>query len=166
MKLIIGLGNPGKKFAKTRHNVGHLFVDFANNQKEGKSLLAKFLKTTTFVNDSGREARELIEKHQTTTTDLLIIHDDMDLPLGDFKLQFGRSAAGHKGVQNVIDILGTADFWRLRFGIGAPPPGVSGEDFVLGELAREEFALLQKTFPEAFPRVLKWAVLGKEGMVK
>lgn len=176
MKLIVGLGNPGKKFQKTRHNTGHLFIDSTVKQKGVKSLPAKFVKTTIFMNDSGKEVKSLITNYFASAKDerakrvvtnypnLLIVHDDMDLPLGEFKLQFERSAAGHKGVQSIIDALGTKDFWRLRIGIGNPPPGVNGDDFVLEEFSREEFGLLRKAFAEASFRILEWAALDRGGV--
>ena len=164
MKAIVGLGNPGKKFQKTRHNTGHLFIDFTVKQKGVKSLPAKFVKTTVFMNDSGEEVKQLTITYNLSPSNLLIVHDDMDLPLGEFKLQSGRSAAGHKGVQSVIDALGTQDFWRLRIGIGNPPPGVNGDDFVLEEFSREEFGLLRKAFAEASSRILEWAALDRGGV--
>lgn len=180
MKLIVGLGNPGRKFQRTRHNVGFLMVDhLAGNRKWQESKKAKALYTRTtvgeeevelikplaFMNDSGFSVAHAKKKHpEIEAKDILIIHDDLDIVLGKFKLQLGRSAAGHKGVQSVIDALGTQDFWRLRIGIGNPPPGVSGEDFVLEEFSREEFGLLRKVFAEPFPRILEWAALNRGGV--
>ncbi len=166
MRLVVGLGNPGKGFVKTRHNIGHLFVDFLSKQKEIRPFPVELCKTTSMMNNSGSEVKDLIKKCKVPFGSLLVVHDDMDLPLGGFKLQLGRSAAGHKGIQSIIGALGTKDFWRLRFGIGTPPPGVGGEDFVLGEFDGEEFALLQQTFAEAFPQVLGWAVSDKGEMGK
>jgi len=172
MKLIVGLGNPGRRFAKTRHNVGFLMADhFAGGKKWQESKKAKalytritadgekaeLLKPTTFMNSSGSSVAYAKKKHpEMEAKDILIIHDDLDIVLGKFKLQFGRSAAGHKGVQSVIDALGTKDFWRLRLGIGAPPEGVTGEDYVLEKFHREELKILKNTLEEVCPRVLEW----------
>lgn len=177
MKLIIGLGNPGRKFAKTRHNVGHLFISKGKRKKEKFGDRVRLVKTSVLMNDSGKEVAQLATRYQLSAkggqgrfsalpiTNLLIVHDDMDLPLGEFKLQFGRSAAWHKGVQSVIDALGTNEFWRLRFGIGAPPPDVSGEDYVLSEFGREELDQIQEAFERAYPRVLEWIRNRNEGPV-
>jgi len=175
VKLIVGLGNPGKKFTKTRHNVGHMFVAKSEKLRTKSGGRAKFVKTSVFMNDSGNEILSLITNYELPITDLLIVHDDMDLPLGKFKLQRGRGAAGHKGVQSIIDALGTRDFWRLRIGIGRPAvPALSAlstssvgkvgkvgkEGYVLGEFNQDELKCLQKVFEEVYPRVLEWVNRG------
>lgn len=157
MKLIVGLGNPGRKFVKTPHNTGHLFISKIKKQKAKFGDKVKLHKTTVFMNDSGKEIKSLITNYQLPITNLLVVHDDMDVTLGDFKLQFGRSAAGHKGVQSIIDALGTKDFWRLRIGIGSPPAGMPGDKFVLEKFTPEELKILQRTLAEAYLRVLEWA---------
>jgi len=156
MKLIVGLGNPGKKFAKTRHNVGHLFISKFKIKSLKFKNQAKLHETSVFMNESGGEVLSLITNYELPITDLLIIHDDMDLPLGEFRLQFGRSAAGHKGVQSIIDALGTQDFWRLRIGIGRPPVGVPSEDYVLSPFSAEGLGKLYKVLDEAVSSVSKW----------
>ncbi len=159
MKLVVGLGNPGKRFAKDRHNVGHIFISSCGKElkaKGEKRNQAKWHKTTVFMNDSGKEVGQLAARYQVPTADLLIVHDDMDLPLGEFRLQFGRSAAGHKGVQSIIDALGTQDFWRLRIGIGRPPVGVPSEDYVLSPFSAEGLGKLYKVLDEAVSSVSKW----------
>lgn len=162
MKLIVGLGNPGRKFVKTRHNVGHMFVVAFGKQLTASSRAVNgkpkvvYHRTTVFMNDSGKEVKKLTTDYRLMTNDLLVVHDDMDLPLGKFKLQFGRGAAGHKGVQSIIDELKTKGFWRLRIGIGAPPEGVAGEDYVLEKFSREELKILQKPLEEAYLHVLEW----------
>lgn len=164
MKLIVGLGNPRKKFQETRHNVGHMLVAAfskqltANSKKKAASSKPKAVcrKTTVFMNDSGKEVKELLTSNHLPFTSLLVVHDDMDLPLGKFKLQFGRSAAGHKGVQSIIDALGTKDFWRLRIGIGKPPGGVEGEKYVLQPFSKEELAKVEEIFPKVEEVVVRW----------
>jgi len=157
MKLVVGLGNPGRKFAKTRHNTGHLFISKIKNKKLKIGDQVKLHQTTVFMNDSGREVKKLLTINHLPFTSLLVVHDDMDLPLGKFKLQFGRSAAGHKGVQSIIDALGTKGFWRLRIGIGPPPVGMPGDNFVLEKFTPQELKILQRTLEEAYLRVLEWA---------
>jgi PTH1 family peptidyl-tRNA hydrolase len=157
MKLVVGLGNPGRRYAKTRHNVGHLFITaFSKQFSVNSRRRAICRKTTVFMNDSGREVLQLVTRYQLLATALLVVHDDMDLPLGEFKLQKGRGAAGHKGVKSIIDTLETKDFWRLRFGIGKPPSDAAPEEFVLDKLTPEELGQLDKVFEEAYPQVLQW----------
>jgi PTH1 family peptidyl-tRNA hydrolase len=155
MKLIVGLGNPGSKHRNDRHNVGHWAIDYLSNLKPKISNL-KLVKTSVFMNESGKEIKQLTINHKLLTRDLLIVHDDLDLGIGKWKLQFGRSSAGHKGVQSIIDELGTVKFWRLRIGIGKPPPGVEGDWFVLEEPTVEEKKLINKAIEESVPYVLEW----------
>lgn len=164
MKLIVGLGNPGRKFAKTRHNVGHMFVSVfskqlsANSKKKAvnRKPYAVCRKTTVFMNDSGKEVKKLTAACRLPPADLLVVHDDMDLPLGEWKLSFGKGPAGHKGVQSIIDALGTKDFWRLRIGIGRPPEGVSGESWVLQPFPKEELEEIKEVLPKLLETIMHW----------
>lgn len=108
------------------------------------------------MNDSGGEVKSLITNYQLLITDLLVVHDDMDLSLGEWKLSFGRGSAGHKGVQSIIGALGTKDFWRLRIGIGRPPEGVSGESWVLQPFPKEELEEIKEIFPELLETIVHW----------
>ena len=125
IKLIIGLGNPGKEYERTRHNAGFLFIDtLENNQKnmslrdisrrEKKIILAK---TQTFMNKSGKAVLALSKFYKIKPENILVVHDDIDILWGNFKFSFGRRSAGHKGVKSVIKSLKTKNFWRLRIGI-------------------------------------------------
>lgn len=149
MKTIVGLGNPGKKYEPTRHNAGHWAVDRWESKIEG----AELKKSAAFMNKSGPEVRKLAKG--VSPEDLLIVHDDLDLEPGAWKFQFGRSAAGHKGVQSVIDALGTPEFWRLRIGIGRPDR--EAEEYVLARPSKEEREKIEKAIEESMPRVLEWA---------
>ena len=124
-KLIIGLGNPDKKYMNTYHNVGFLAIDyFAKNPPSAKSQTSnyKLLKSDTYMNVSGFFAQRMMKKHGAKPEQLLIIHDDSDILLGEYKLSFSRGAAGHHGVESVIKSLKTNSFWRLRIGIRPPNP--------------------------------------------
>lgn len=132
-RLLIGLGNPGKKYQFTRHNVGHLVIDFLK-KLDGFVLR----KSSVFMNESGREVKKLLDELKISFDNLIVLHDDVDLKLGQFKLQKGRSSAGHKGVESIIGALGTKDFWRLRIGVGAPPQGVETEEYVLEKFNQGE----------------------------
>lgn len=132
IKLIIGLGNPGKEYANTRHNVGFIFVDSlakslethifelnkklnAEISKSGRNLI--LAKPKTFMNESGQVAAALARFYKIKLENILIVHDDIDILWGKFKFSFGRSSAGHKGVESVIKSLKTKNFWRLKIGI-------------------------------------------------
>jgi len=115
IKLIVGLGNPGKEYERTRHNVGFLFIDKLTPHLNG--LKVKIAKPQTFMNKSGTAVLALIKQLKTKPENVLIVHDDIDISWGNFKLSFGRSSAGHKGIESVIKSLKTKNFWRLRIGI-------------------------------------------------
>lgn len=179
MKIIVGLGNPGKAYEKTRHNAGFMAVDFfisnsgfkiedfmfsnpydafileANlDQSEivhGLSHLL-FVKPSSFMNKSGEVVKAICNfyKEVAITTDLLIIHDDKDLPLGTIKAMDNSSSAGHNGVQNIIDVLGTQNFHRIRIGISLPDNQLPTDAFVLQSFSPDELNKLQT---EVLPQV-------------
>jgi len=131
MKLIIGLGNPGEKYKFNRHNAGHLFVDF----------LGKGVKTNVFMNDSG----EFVKGKK----DFMIAHDDLDLPLGKYKIHFGVGPKVHKGINSIESALGGKDFWRIRIGIDARDSGqarMTGDEYVLEDFTKEELEVLEKVY--------------------
>ncbi len=153
--LIIGLGNPGDKYSQTRHNLGFRVLDLLGSGFENK-YDSQFLKLAdvilakpqTFMNKSGKVVKEIFKFYPAA--ELIIVHDDLDLPLGSIKIQKNSSAAGHNGVQNIIDELGTQDFIRVRMGIDSPARGsIPGEDYVLQKFAPEEekivLEILEKT---------------------
>lgn len=143
MIVIVGLGNPGKKYEKTRHNIGSRVIDELKSLGLENVVLAK---PTTFMNESGKAVKKLITNYKLQTINLWIIHDDIDLPLGEFKISFGRGSAGHKGVQSIINELGTKDFNRIRIGIcpkSGKPENV--EKFVLQKFSKEEEKILKET---------------------
>ena len=139
MKLIVGLGNPGEKYENTRHNLGflvldHLLKDLGTSKiewdhptklksdiamftiKEEKALLAK---PQTFMNNSGMAVQLLKDFYKVEPEDLWIVYDELDLPVGSMKIRFGGAAAGHHGVESIMEAIGTDKFWRFRLGIGA-----------------------------------------------
>lgn len=127
MKIIIGLGNPGEKYSKVRHNLGFMvldaLVDSWEDNKKLKSLIAKkddliLAKPLTYMNNSGLAVKLLTSYYHLVPSDLIIIHDDLDLPLGKIKVRLGGAAAGHHGVESIISALGTDQFTRVRLGIG------------------------------------------------
>ncbi len=133
MKLVIGLGNPGKKYEKCRHNVGFIILDKFSKEKKLKwvkslkfeSYMAEYgdlilVKPQTFMNNSGIAVSKIVTFYKISPSDLIVIHDDVDLSLGSVKKQKGKNAAGHHGVEDIIEKIGTKDFWRIRVGIGKP----------------------------------------------
>ena len=115
IKLIIGLGNPGKEYENTRHNMGFLFIDILENNFINKKII--LAKTQAFMNKSGASVLSLMKSNKIKPENLLIVHDDIDILWCNFKFSFGRSSAGHKGVESIIKSLKTKNFWRLRIGI-------------------------------------------------
>jgi PTH1 family peptidyl-tRNA hydrolase len=133
MKLIVGLGNPGKKYKNCRHNTGFILLDkFAeeNDLKWRKSSkfeseISEFgdtilVKPQTFMNNSGDAVSKLMNFYKISPEDLIVIHDDVDLLFGTVKKQKGKNAAGHHGVEDIMEKIGTKDFWRIRVGVGKP----------------------------------------------
>lgn len=167
MKIIIGLGNPGIEYENTRHNLGFAALDALAKEwnfpgfKENKKFLALLSEGTvsgekiilakpeTFMNASGGAVAKLANFHKCASKDLLIIHDELDLPWGEVRLARNRGSAGHKGVESVITALGTKDFWRIRIGIAKDVTG-EAEKFVLEKIPKNELALA--------PQIMKKAV--------
>lgn len=117
---------------------------------------AKALKTEgVYMNESGEFVKKSLNYYKSSPEELLLIHDDLDLPLGEVRLQKNRSSAGHKGVQSVIDTLGTQDFFRLRIGIGRPTDG-DAEKWVLEDFNREEMKEKEKAIEKALELVSQW----------
>lgn len=166
-KIIIGLGNPGKDYEKTYHNVGFLAVDFlAKNLSnsppdfggQAKSKNFKFIesdgyifiKPLTFMNDSGKAVLTVIRYFKAKPEEILVIHDDSDINLGKYKISFGRGSAGHRGVQSIIESLGTKNFWRLRLGIRKKSRRkTKAADLVLKKIDKKDFKLLDKVFQKS-----------------
>lgn len=178
MKFIFGLGNPGKKYAGTRHNVGWDVVTLAaeelraaefQNKNVFKAELTEarvgeekilFVHPLTFMNLSGDSVRAILNFYKGETQDVLIVHDEMDFPLGTFALVAEAGPAGHNGVSSIQESLGTRSIARLRFGIGRPVPPMAGEAFVLLPFLAEERTAIEKTKHQAALAILDWIKLG------
>ena len=150
MKLVVGLGNPGKEYENTRHNTGRILVGILEKKLEGRKI--KFLTPDTFMNNSGRAVAPLI-KSKKDLKDLVVIYDDIDLPLGKMKISFNRSSGGHNGLGSVIKSLKSEEFLRIRIGISPETPSgklrkPKGEDavlkFLLGEYKKPELETIKK----------------------
>lgn len=185
MIVVVGLGNPGKKFEKTRHSVGFLaveslklkvksFSDWRNSKKfqseisEGEISGQKVIlaRPQTFMNNSGKAVKILNTRYRMQDTNLWVIHDDIDLLLGKIKISKGRSSAGHKGVESIIKELKTKNF--VRFRVGIKPEKIENtkqkiENFVLQKFDREE----EKTLKEVIKKTVGAIEMAiKEGMEK
>jgi len=154
IKLVIGLGNPDKKYENTYHNVGHQFVSSLHrvlpkpSAKEEGRLAAEAISSSTFMNQSGLFVKEQLKKHKIKPENLLIVHDDSDLLIGNYKLSFDRGSAGHRGVQNIIDQIKTKKIWRLRIGTRSPreKTRTKADSFVLKKISPTNKKKLEATF--------------------
>ena len=170
MKLVVGLGNPGERYAKTRHNIGFMVLDeiikkyVASphvNKKLGAILYSldkerRLLKPQTFMNSSGGPVANIVRFYKIEPADLCVIHDDVDIDFSKIKLQFGKSSAGHRGVQSIIDKLGTDEFTRVRVGVGRPPEKMETDAYVLQKFSNEEKNQLQEVLLRSMQAVISW----------
>jgi PTH1 family peptidyl-tRNA hydrolase len=149
MYYIVGLGNPGEEYELTRHNTGRLaLADFVKNREKKK---AKVIFPETFMNDSGKALKPII-KLKKMAERLIVVHDDLDLPLGKFKISFGSGSAGHRGVESIIKNIKTKEFIRMRVGIS--PSTLSGKikkpeakkviDHIIGKFKPKELQIIKK----------------------
>ncbi len=152
MKIIAGLGNPGERYANTPHSIGFEAVDAMakaagaswEEKRAFKAMLATgifagektlFVKPQTFMNLSGEAVAPIVKYHNATAADLVVVQDDIDLPLGRMRIRRGGSCGGHNGIRNIIERLGTQDFVRIKIGVGKDSSDVIG--FVLGKFSPE-----------------------------
>ncbi len=166
MKIIAGLGNPGKEYENTRHNVGFEIVDklaakigATSFGKEGKALVAKgfiagekvlLVKPQTYMNLSGEAIRALLDFYKLDPEEsLIVVSDDIDLPVGHIRIRKNGSAGGHNGLKNIILHTGTTQFPRLRMGVGQKPEGYDLADYVLGHFSGEEKKEMEQSFLQA-----------------
>ncbi len=163
--LVVGLGNPGKQYRRNRHNAGAMVVEafarrleapfarlqagalVAETRLDGRRLI--LAKPQTFMNESGKAVRPLVRMFQVPWEQMLVVYDDLDLPLGMIRLRPGGGSGGHKGMQSIIEHLGTQEFPRLRIGIGRPPGRMDPARYVLQDFNRAEWPLLEETVARA-----------------
>ncbi len=181
LKLVVGLGNPGKNYAGTRHNAGFMVVDkladtfrIAMNNKKFDTIFGKgkienqdaiIAKPQAFMNRSGPPVRHLAGFYRISCEDMLIIHDDIDLAYGRIKIKEKGGDGGHKGIRSLKDAFGEGNFIRLRIGIGRSGAGADVVDHVLGRFGSEETGLLDKILATAMDAAVTILCEGaKEGM--
>lgn len=165
MYLIIGLGNPGSRYKYTRHNIGFMVLeelagrwevdlkqksfDALWNRGKIAGINVLLAMPQTYMNLSGNAARNLLTFFKVDANNLIVIHDDLDLPFGTMRLKNGGGDAGHKGLKSIIACLGSADFMRVRMGIGKPAGRTPVEDYVLQKFNPDESTLLQQIIQSA-----------------
>ena len=168
MKLIVGLGNPGTRYEKTRHNVGFMVLDALAaswdvqiEKKQGAALVGQgffegqkvlLLKPQTYMNKSGEAVQEIINYYRNAIEDLLVIHDDLDLEVGRLRFKRGGGSGGHNGLKSITQMLNSSDYARLKIGIGRPIGAMKPEDYVLGAFLENQ----EKTLSE----VIKYSLDG------
>ena len=185
--LIVGLGNPGKKYQKTRHNLGFRVIDALEkysalparvgaptpgepsssdlaSESEPPDVLGSasfkshstvFFKPQSFMNLSGSEVLKKLNYYRLKPEDLIVIHDDIDLPFGKIRIRKSGRSGGHKGVKSLIDTLGTQNFNRVKIGIGRPPKEIDAEDYVLENFSPSEEKSLPKIIDQAVEKVIE-----------
>ncbi|MGD0779304.1 MAG: aminoacyl-tRNA hydrolase [Dehalococcoidales bacterium] len=169
MKLIVGLGNPGFLYSRNRHNIGFMCVtylakvhkiDFDRKQGHARTGIGNIgrykvvvARPQTYMNASGESVGALLQRLNISPADLIVIHDDLDLPVGKIRLRLGGSSGGHKGIDSIIAHIGTQDFYRVRVGIGRPEadnPPVKEDaviDYVLSDFTHDEKKIIDETIP-------------------
>jgi PTH1 family peptidyl-tRNA hydrolase len=173
-KLIVGLGNPGRSYASNRHNIGFICLNhFARTQgikfdkKQGLARIGSgtaagskvvLARPQTYMNNSGQSVSRLVRKFKINPKDLLVIHDDLDLPLAKIRVSSGSGSGGHKGINSIIQELGTREFARIRVGIGRPAQPNPGEDdiiaYVLSDFTPEEKKAVNQIIPRVTEAIL------------
>lgn len=173
MKLIIGLGNPENKYQNTRHNLGSTIVkkyietNYHSLLTTKKSLFSEifeigqgsnkiiFAIPIEYMNNSGISVQKLTQFYKIDPLNIHILHDDLDLEVGDSKIQFDRGPAGHNGIKSIIENLGTQEFNRIRIGIGKPQNNIPVEDYVLKPFSKEEVDIINSITPKIFEAISK-----------
>lgn len=169
MRIIVGLGNPGKKYSKTRHNAGFFVVDKLlkklNLELDHELLDAKYTvyrhngekiliaEPQTYMNLSGESVSALLAYYKLSVDDLVVVHDDLDLPVGKIRLRMSGSSGGQKGMGNIIDLLHTKDIKRIRIGI-SKDENIEVKDYVLGKISKEDYPLYDEATSKAADALL------------
>lgn len=155
MRLIIGLGNPGEKYKNTRHNVGFMVADALQKIKLQNSVVVK--KSNTFMNQSGESVGKMVNKYMIDLSNLYVVHDDLDILLGSYKIQFGKGPKDHNGIKSVDNVLGTDQYWHIRVGIDnrSSDNRQTGEEYVLQDFTEDEMVILDKVISEVCRKIIK-----------
>jgi PTH1 family peptidyl-tRNA hydrolase len=164
MKIIACLGNPGRKYKKTRHNIGFIIGEFlakslsiSMKKKDFKSIFGTgkiggqdvcIIMPQTYMNNSGFSIRQILKYYKSDETDLLVVHDEIELPFGTINFKSGGGHKGHNGLRSIVQEVGTSEFKRLRFGVGRPDnDNISVADYVLSNFQKEELFKIEESLP-------------------
>lgn len=163
MYLVVGLGNPGPDYARTRHNVGFMFLDYLADRHNATFVGSKWqaqtasvrlggevltlVKPETYMNRSGLSVSRIAAYYKVATERIVVVHDDLDLPVGRMKLMTDRGAGGHNGIRSLIEHLASKEFPRFKIGIGRPQDQTPVEKYVLANFSAEEFEQAMEMFP-------------------
>ncbi len=174
--LIIGLGNPGREYKDTRHNIGFMLIDHlagrigARGMKvQSKAIVTSglyeehkliFAKPQTYMNLSGQSVQGLLHFYKIPLENLIVAHDDLDIPFGAIRIRPTGGPGGQRGMANTIELLGTKDFPRLRLGIGRPPGRMEPKDYVLQNFSKDELKLLPEILSHAADAALEFVLHG------
>lgn len=147
MKLIIGLGNPGETYRTTRHNIGHMVADKLQILTLPGVVVKK---SDTFMNESGSFVKKMTDKYKIDLSNLYIVHDDLDIPLGEYKIQFGRGPKDHNGLESIDEALATDAYWHVRVGIDNRSDDFRpmGSEYVLQNFPVDEKEIIENTIKE------------------
>ncbi len=172
MKLIAGLGNPGREYELTRHNIGFMAIDelakrwnISLNEQKFKGVFGAgfvngekviLLKPLTYMNLSGESIRPLMDYYKIDVEDFVVLYDDLDIPVGKLRLRMKGSAGGHNGVKSTISHLGTQEFQRIRMGIDRPKNGMKVVDYILGRFTSEEIPDVNHSIEKAADACEEW----------
>ena len=166
--VIVGLGNPGDCYEYTRHNIGFKFIDYLQAQTDTNrgckrklhySLVDKcvlnnnvvyMVKPQTYMNNSGMAVQDILRYYKLKHAKLIVLHDDITLPVGCFKLKFGGSAGGHNGIKSIIEHIGTNEFIHVKIGVGKKPEGWELSSHVLSKFPNDEYELIKKRFYDMY----------------
>ncbi len=178
--IVVGLGNPGPRYNQTRHNIGFDVIDYIDQNSRYSSgckrhlhsaLVGKcvvegsvffLVKPQTFMNNSGMAVADVMQYYRKKPSNLIVIHDDITLDSGKFKVKFGGSAGGHNGIKSIIEHIKTNDFTRIKVGIGKKPEGWDLADHVLSKIPNDEYKLMQSRFKHICDAVAAVANYGTE----
>ena len=164
MKVIVGLGNPGRQYERTRHNIGFAAIDYIDGKnqieissKKHKALIGSgylggqkvlLVKPQTFMNLSGESLRGVMDFYKLEPSDFIVIFDDISLDVGQLRIRIKGSAGGHNGIKSIISHLGSMDFPRIKIGVGEKPKGYDLTDYVLGHFSKGEIEIYDDVFPD------------------
>lgn len=170
MKIITGLGNPGPQYAATRHNIGFMAIDalavkfrVSVDKRSHRALVGNgriggepviLVKPLTFMNLSGESVSPILTETRCTHNDLIVIHDDLDLPAGQLRIRKNGSGGGHNGISSIIQKVGTESFIRIKLGVGRPPGRMNAADYVLSDFGSDEELLIKQVIEDAVSAVM------------